>query len=110
MLRTLFLFLACAGLALSAGAQSQASRGAAALQAERVQTLSYGADPLQTLDYWPGATAGAPLVVFVHGGGWSKGDKRMMHGSDKLRRWQAQGYAVASLNYRLNKQQVRPND
>jgi acetyl esterase/lipase len=40
-------------------------------------------------------------VVFVHGGGWKRGDKRMMYGSDKLRRWQAQGYAVASLNYRL---------
>lgn len=65
------------------------------------QTLSYGRDSLQTLDYWSGRAAKAPLVVFVHGGGWSRGDKRMMHGSDKLRHWQAQGYAVASLNYRL---------
>jgi arylformamidase len=65
------------------------------------QSLSYGRDPLQTLDYWPGRAANAPLAVFVHGGGWSRGDKRMMHGSDKLRHWQAQGYAVASLNYRL---------
>ena len=65
------------------------------------QTLAYGRDPLQTLDYWPGRAANAPLVVFVHGGGWKRGDKRMMHGSDKLRHWQAQGYAVASLNYRL---------
>jgi len=101
MLRALFLLLACTGLLLSAGAQSQASRGSPVQRAERTQTLSYGTDPLQALDYWPGATEGAPLVVFVHGGGWSKGDKRMMHGSDKLRHWQAQGYAVASLNYRL---------
>jgi arylformamidase len=74
---------------------------ALAQRAEGRQTLSYGRDPLQTLDYWPGRTANASLVVFVHGGGWSRGDKRMMHGSDKLRHWQAQGYAVASLNYRL---------
>jgi acetyl esterase/lipase len=74
---------------------------ALAQRAERMQTLSYGRDPLQTLDYWPGRAADAPLVVFVHGGGWKRGDKRMMHGSDKLRHWQAQGYAVASLNYRL---------
>jgi acetyl esterase/lipase len=102
MVRAVVLFLACTGLVLSATAQPQArSGGAAAQRAERAQTLSYGRDRLQTLDYWPGAAANAPLVVFVHGGGWSKGDKRMMQGSDKLRRWQAQGYAVASLNYRL---------
>ncbi len=101
MFRILFLLLACAGLVLSAGVQSQAARGTVAERTERGQTMSYGADPLQTLDYWPGETADSPLVVFVHGGGWSKGDKRMMQGSDKLRHWQVQGYAVASLNYRL---------
>jgi len=40
-------------------------------------------------------------VVFVHGGGWKRGDKRMMDGSDKLEHWRTNGYAVASLNYRL---------
>ena len=72
-------------------------------RAERsaMQTLSYGSDEEQQLDYWPGASANAPLVVFVHGGGWKRGDKGMMRGSDKLEHWQAAGYAVASLNYRL---------
>lgn len=101
MVRALLLLAACAGLAVSAGAPSQAQRGAASQRADHAQTLAYGSDPQQTFDFWPGATPDAPLVVFVHGGGWSKGDKRMMHGSDKLRRWQAQGYAVASVNYRL---------
>ncbi|MXO71251.1 alpha/beta hydrolase [Alteraurantiacibacter buctensis] len=66
-----------------------------------MQTMAYGNDPLQALDYWPGASAGAPLVVFVHGGGWKRGDKQMMRGSAKLEHWQAAGYAVASINYRL---------
>jgi acetyl esterase/lipase len=66
-----------------------------------MQTLAYGADEKQQLDYWPGASPNAPLVVFVHGGGWKRGDKTMMRGSDKLEHWQAAGYAVASLNYRL---------
>lgn len=101
MVRALVLFVTCAGLALTAAVPSQAQRGVAAQRADRVQTLAYGSDPQHTLDFWPGAAADSPLVVFVHGGGWSRGDKRMMHGSDKLRRWQAQGYAVASLNYRL---------
>ncbi|WP_336926468.1 alpha/beta hydrolase [Alteraurantiacibacter palmitatis] len=66
-----------------------------------MQTLAYGTDRLQQLDYWAGASRNAPLVIFVHGGGWQRGDKRMMLGSAKLRHWQAAGYAVASLNYRL---------
>jgi acetyl esterase/lipase len=65
------------------------------------QTLKYGSDELQAVDYWPGATRNAPLVVFVHGGGWKRGDKDMMEGSAKLEHWQALGYAVASVNYRL---------
>ena len=56
---------------------------------------------LQAVDYWAGPSRDAPLVVFVHGGGWKRGDKRMMDGSDKLEHWRAQGYAVASINYRL---------
>jgi len=93
MKRALVIVVAYVGLGLSAGAVAQ--RG------DRGTEVSYGSDPAQRLDYWPGRTANAPLVVFVHGGGWSRGDKRMMQGSDKLSHWQAQGYAVASLNYRL---------
>jgi arylformamidase len=95
MARKLIIALAAAGLAVSAGAVSRAARD------DGKQALSYGADPLQAVDYWAGPSPDAPLVVFVHGGGWSRGDKRMMDGSDKLAHWRAQGYAVASLNYRL---------
>lgn len=70
-------------------------------QADGMQRLSYGPDRLQGIMYWRGSDDDAPLVVFVHGGGWSRGDMRMMHGSDKLEHWQSQGYAVASVNYRL---------
>jgi len=93
MKRALVIAVACAGLVLSAGVAAQ--------RADRGQEIAYGTDQAQRLDYWPGRTANSPLIVFVHGGGWSRGDKRMMQGSDKLRHWQAQGYAVASLNYRL---------
>lgn len=70
-------------------------------ESPRAQEIEYGPDRLQRLDYWPGAKRTSPLVVFVHGGGWKRGDKRMMTGSAKLAHWQAQGYAVASVNYRL---------
>ena len=65
------------------------------------EEISFGSDPLQRADFWRGANEAAPLVLFVHGGGWKRGDKAMMQGSAKLAHWQAQGYAVASVNYRL---------
>lgn len=62
--------------------------------------LSYGSEDLQKLDYWKPEQAGAPLVVFVHGGGWKRGDKR--HSADtKAEHYLEQGYAFASVNYRL---------
>lgn len=76
-------------------------RVVAARTAATATEYAYGPAPLQRLDYWAGKDDKAPLVVFVHGGGWKRGDKRMMHRSDKLSHWQAQGYAVASINYRL---------
>lgn len=62
---------------------------------------SYGTDPLQKLDFWKAERTGAPLVIFVHGGGWKRGDKRNATGAAKVNHWHDQGYAVASLNYRL---------
>ena len=43
----------------------------------------------------------APLVIFVHGGGWKRGDKNNATGQHKARHYVRQGYAFASINYRL---------
>ncbi len=98
---------AMALLALGAGTMGSAQERARPLADRSARPdaggreLAYGSAPLQRLDYWGGATRSAPLVVFVHGGGWKRGDKNMMKGSAKLGHWQEQGYAVASVNYRL---------
>lgn len=63
--------------------------------------LSYGKDPLQKLDYWKPAKVGSPLVIFVHGGGWKRGDKKNATGEEKPGHYVQQGYAFASINYRL---------
>jgi len=63
--------------------------------------LSYGKDPLQKLDYWKPTKAGSPLVIFVHGGGWKRGDKSHATGEQKPGHYLQQGYAFASINYRL---------
>jgi acetyl esterase/lipase len=78
-------------------AERRANAGTAAKPVE----MSYGRDPLQKLDYWRPTTAGSPLVVFVHGGGWKRGDKNNATGPEKPAHYLAQGYGFASINYRL---------
>ncbi|MBS0255598.1 MAG: alpha/beta hydrolase [Proteobacteria bacterium] len=75
------------------------------------RTLAYGADPKQVLDYWPaaGGAKRAPLVLFVHGGAWSMGDKATATGKWKPAHFPAAGYAFASIDYRLVPQ-VRVED
>jgi acetyl esterase/lipase len=66
-------------------------------------TLEYGNEPLQKLDFWRAkrARGDAPLIVFVHGGGWSRGNKDNATGRWKAVHYPQQGYAFASINYRL---------
>ncbi|HLL81561.1 MAG TPA: alpha/beta hydrolase [Longimicrobium sp.] len=48
---------------------------------------------------WPAGEGPYPLVVLIHGGGWSGGDKSAYHPAMRL--LAGQGYAAASINYRL---------
>ncbi|MEJ0046676.1 MAG: alpha/beta hydrolase [Rhodospirillales bacterium] len=58
------------------------------------------ADPLQTLDLFvPSSPGRHRLVVFLHGGGWSAGDKRL--GVKIAGPIVNAGYALASVDYRL---------
>jgi acetyl esterase/lipase len=63
--------------------------------------ISYGADAKQKFDFWAAkGPSKAPLLVFVHGGGWSKGDKATGTGT-KPNFYNDLNYSFASLNYRL---------
>lgn len=67
------------------------------------RTIEYGRDPLQVVDFWKptqGASP-APLVVFVHGGGWQRGDKDNATGQLKIAHYPGLGYGFASVDYRL---------
>jgi acetyl esterase/lipase len=99
MLSRTAVFLAAATLAF--GVQGAVSAYVPA-QAAR-QALSYGSDPLQTMDFYPPVTANgpAPLIVFVHGGGWKRGDKGNATGDTKVTHFTGLGYALASVDYRL---------
>jgi arylformamidase len=60
---------------------------------------SYGDHPAQRLDFTPAEARDAPLVLFVHGGGWSRGDKGMA--GHMAAYFHGEGYAFAAANYRL---------
>lgn len=71
-------------------------------RAPGAQTLSYGSDPAQVLDLWvPKGANAAPLVLYVHGGGWKRGSKDTAMGNALPGHLVGQGYAFASINYRL---------
>ncbi len=64
-------------------------------------TYAYGSADKQAFDFYPASSSGHPaLVVFIHGGGWSIGDKAMGT-RNKASHFTGKGYAFASLNYRL---------
>lgn len=71
--------------------------------ASAAEEIAYGAGPLQRLDFYPplNASEPVPLIVFVHGGGWSRGDKARTTGHTKINHFLRRGFAVASINYRL---------
>jgi acetyl esterase/lipase len=67
-----------------------------------VRDVAYvdGGSAAQKLDLYLPEKAGGPwpLIIWVHGGGWKAGDKA----GCPARRMTGQGYAVASINYRLS--------
>ena len=65
------------------------------------RTMAYASQsPVQKLDiYRPTTAAPAPLVVYVHGGGWIKGGRHA--GIPIAAALTAMGYVVASIDYRM---------
>ncbi|MBI3161945.1 MAG: alpha/beta hydrolase [Chloroflexi bacterium] len=52
--------------------------------------------------YYPSSSDGLfPVTMYVHGGGWSKGDKSEGAGAMEINSLQHAGFLVAAVNYRL---------
>jgi acetyl esterase/lipase len=66
-----------------------------------IQNISYGTNASQKLDLGlpAGRTTATSLVIVVHGGGWSTGDKNEL--TWLLNGLKQRGFAVANINYRL---------
>lgn len=65
--------------------------------------VAYGSEPGQRLDvYRRAGSGGSPIILYVHGGGWRRGDKampQMIH--NKMPHWVAKGFVFLSINYRM---------
>lgn len=74
------------------------------LQAKEFRNINYGTDPEQRIDIYlppernPETT---PLLVLIHGGTWSFGDKSALNTYVELAKIYLPGYAIANVNYRL---------
>lgn len=104
--------LAVAGLGIHPGdadlgidAQSRSTNMSVAIPPGVIveRDVAYGTDPAQRLDVYRRADASAaPIFLFVHGGGWRRGDKAMPQMvRNKMTHWLGRGAVFASANYRL---------
>ncbi|MFO0899156.1 MAG: alpha/beta hydrolase [Pirellulales bacterium] len=74
---------------------------------KRVLGVPYGDDERQRLDlYLPEGVEGYPTLVFVHGGGYSKGDRRDVAGLGET--LAQRGIGVVAVGYRLHPQVKHP--
>lgn len=64
------------------------------------QEYAYGSNASQQMDFWPVKGKSAPVILYIHGGGWSQGDKAH-DTTTKAEHFATRRYAFASMNYRL---------
>src|SRR5687768_10270288 len=69
--------------------------------------VSYGPHARNKLDFWrANGTAPRPLLVYIHGGGWTGGDKKQDARAIQL--YLDQGISYAAINYRLTGESPLP--
>ncbi|MBM3417040.1 MAG: alpha/beta hydrolase [Bacteroidetes bacterium] len=87
-----------------ASCRKDVSDAPAPLKAETTLNTPYGADPLQKMDiYLPaGRTAASTkVIIMIHGGGWTQGDKTDFTAYVDTLKKRLPGYAIFNINYRL---------
>lgn len=69
-----------------------------------VLDVAYGSDPAQKMDVYLPAnrnTTETKVLVLVHGGGWTSGDKTELNEYLPVFKQRLPGYAIININYRL---------
>lgn len=82
-------------------AKSGAAEGYKDAPPPTIRDVSYGPHERNVLDFWKAkTTAPAPLVFFIHGGGFTSGDKTKASGK-LIQQCLDAGVSFASINYRF---------
>lgn len=69
--------------------------------------VAYGPAKLNVLDFWQAKGDGPrPLLVYIHGGGWTGGDKKQ--DTKAYQKFLDQGISCAAINYRLTDEAILP--
>lgn len=74
------------------------------LAGQNLYDIAYGSNPLQKMDvYLPEgrSTDSTPMMILIHGGAWSSGDKADFNQFVPILQQRFKGYAFANMNYRL---------
>lgn len=102
MLKTLFISLVAVGI-LSSCSKENTGTGSS-ISASNQLNVAYNTDPLQKMDiYLPEgrSTATTKVLIMIHGGAWSSGDKADFTAFVDTMKRRLPGYAVFNINYRL---------
>ena len=90
--------------------RASASNAVGALPSQTFLDIEYarfGDRSIQLDLYLPEGEGPFPVIIWIHGGGWSSGDKDLDPNDPQVRQV-GRGYAVASINYRLSQQAKFP--
>ena len=73
------------------------------IQADFAMDVAYGEDELQGFDiFLADAEEATPLIIYIHGGGFTGGEKEGIYGSaDEILEALSNGVSFATINYRL---------
>ena len=72
------------------------------IEAEYYEAISYGPFDENLFDiYLPASNAPTPLLLYIHGGGFTGGSRDTSSHGDRVLSYLAQGVAYASIDYRL---------
>lgn len=103
--------LACFALAVflvPLGAQNQGKQQKQPRREPDRANVSYGPHERNVLDFWKAKSNGpAPLVIYIHGGGFTQGNKETVNPL-LLSGCLSQGISVAAINYRYSTQAPYP--
>ncbi len=71
--------------------------------------VAYGPHERNVLDFWQAKGEGPrPLLVAIHGGGWTNGDKAKRRSVKLIQSYLDQGISYAAINYRYTRQAILP--